>query len=57
MNAKKLLETIYSSGNMGDLQFDLLLNQKSIPYNPNSVFLIIALDENLRTESAQFILS
>ena len=42
---------------MGDLQFDLLLNQKSIPYNPNFVFLIIALDENLLTESAQFILS
>ena len=39
MNAQKFCFTIYSSGSKSDLEFDLLLNGESIPYNPNPVFL------------------
>ena len=31
----------------GDLEFDLLLNGESIPYNPNPAFLGVTFDERL----------
>ena len=47
MNAKKCCFTIFAGGNGDRLDFDLLLNGESIPYNPNPVFLGITFDEKL----------
>jgi hypothetical protein len=47
MNAKKCCFTIFAGGNGDRLDFDLLLNGESIPYNPNPVFLRITFDEKL----------
>ena len=47
MNAKKCCFTIYSQGGGNGLDFDLRLNEESIPYNPNPVFLGITFDEYL----------
>ena len=47
MNAKKYCYTIYSNASKGDLEFYLLLNRESFPYNPNPVFLRVTFDERL----------
>ena len=47
MNAKKCCFTIFSGGNGDRLDFDLLLNGESIPYNQNPIFLGITFDEKL----------
>ena len=41
------INTIFSKGGKGDLEFDLKLNSEFIPYNPNPVFLGITFDESL----------
>ena len=45
MNAKNIIKML--SGNKVDLEFDLLLNEQSIPYNPNPVFIGVTFDKRL----------
>ena len=47
MNGKKCCFTIYSQWGGNGLDFDLRLNEESIPYNPNPVFLGITFDDYL----------
>jgi len=47
MNAKKCCYAIFSNVSKGDLEFHLLLNGESIPYNPKPVFLGDTFDERL----------
>ena len=47
MNTKKCCYTISSNASKGHLEFELLLNGESIPYNTNHVFLGVTFDERL----------
>ena len=47
MNVSKCCYTIFSRGGRNGIHFDLQMNDRSIPYNPNPTFLGIKFDEEL----------